>query len=470
MKSVKCSKKCLTAEENKPIFCYRGNCFVSKRETGEVIFIKEYLKKTCDISKSEISSSLSFELYQTITVWCKEVDAISDHINLFLDKFETFLHKIRMYINNAESELKLFADELKFIINALDEFKQDREAFQIFLKQIKPLFIDKIKEGDSHYLWNPPPVCKICSRMPNCAVDASVNGYTFCHRGYTIFQNKFANICGIKVKTFFSPNCSKNFKDHTVPVMSMKFFEFLLEKHIFLKSQKNELGKFLHDLGQYTPGLRNQLPFNIRDFNIISARDKKSILAFCDALECMHYNLKNKLNGCFFSNKVTFSPFQLFDKYRICFESNAFNINLGSSTHNKFYFKICCLKGFDIVVLNLLANACKYLPDDDIYNNINIDLQRQSSLGMQIIIESYGYSLSSLELKRLGIKGYRGDLALKSGKNGSGIGLNQVVEYIERAGLDIEFESDLSKEKVINSELYSPFIIKISIPEEMVEK
>lgn len=89
---------------------------------------------------------------------------------------------------------------------------------------------------------------------------------------------------------------------------------------------------------------------------------------------------------------------------------------------------------------------------------------------MQIIIESYGYSLSSLELKKLGIKGYRGDLALKSGKNGSGIGLNQVVEYIERAGLDIEFESDLSKEKVINSELYSPFIIKISIPEEMVEK
>ena len=89
---------------------------------------------------------------------------------------------------------------------------------------------------------------------------------------------------------------------------------------------------------------------------------------------------------------------------------------------------------------------------------------------MQIIIESYGYSLSSLELKQLGRKGYRGDFALKLGKNGSGIGLNQVVEYIERAGLDIEFESDLSKEKVINSELYSPFIIKISIPEEMVEK
>lgn len=222
--------------------------------------------------------------------------------------------------------------------------------------------------------------------------------------------------------------------------------------------------RFAHDQGQYLAGLRNVFPARIPDSGPLSIKlvEAKALVAFVDALKFMKYNFlhQQRRANCGF---VCFSLYKMIDKYRLCFSDRRTLIDFDDETKRSFYERVRIREGFEVVVLNVLSNAVKYLPADDAHRKVVVTLGRNNAGAMMKIV-SLGPPVANDELKKLGVsQGVRGAKAIEYGIDGEGLGLYAVRRYVIANGLTIRFNSSGLPYNVGNR-TYRNFCVELEIP------
>ena len=166
------------------------------------------------------------------------------------------------------------------------------------------------------------------------------------------------------------------------------------------------------------------------------------------------------------TDRRIFEPFPLFYKYRLCFECRDVKIEVedlnqdpGTHEHERIEGPV----GFEFVVLNLISNAVKYLPQTDPrYRKIRIVLKKDS-VGLSIEVSSWGPKVDEFEISFLGERGFCAKDAQRADSSGQGLGLSRIVGYVKRAGFQIRFNSD--ENTIICGRIpYSQFKVSILIP------
>ncbi|HVZ12079.1 MAG TPA: ATP-binding protein [Patescibacteria group bacterium] len=89
------------------------------------------------------------------------------------------------------------------------------------------------------------------------------------------------------------------------------------------------------------------------------------------------------------------------------------------------------------IIENLLSNAIKYSRDG---GNIEIDVEEREKT-VRISIKDAGIGISQSDQKRIFEKFYRADNAIKSGVEGTGMGMFVVKSYMDLFGGEVSFES-----------------------------
>ena len=221
--------------------------------------------------------------------------------------------------------------------------------------------------------------------------------------------------------------------------------------------------RFLHDAGQFLSAIQNLLPYTDANRNrnaFFKASSLISINAMTMALKCLKRQLFGSVRRK--GRRHQFSPYQLFDKYRYCFNESAGRVKLIKVDGRDFYELVTACEGFEFAVLNLLSNAIKYLPPDERFNTIDIKFNHVKK-GIEIDVESMGVNVNESDLSKLGTRWFRGRNALESGVKGEGLGLYAVVSCMEQSGFSIKFSSSGAVVH-INDIDYRRFSARIRIP------
>ena len=341
-----------------------------------------------------------------------------------------------------------------------------------------PFYDEKKQISNTDSIITRAPECNICLKQKKLSgCQTSQEGFSQCSKGYTRYKSPNSNYItffGLKIQGHYNPLiCKKNYKDRDVHILKKEKFLSTLAEIEKLNREKVLFKRFLHDLGQYTGGLVNLLPSR-RDLESgrdhITNKELKSIVAFANAIVFFRkFNSNSLLKGESFGEKyIVFSPFQLFDKFRLCFHTDDININLSSKGKSRSEYKVECLEGFELIVLNLISNAVKYLPKKRC-RDINITFDKTDK-EINIKISSYGPPVMEEEVPKLGKLHFRSTSANSYGISGDGIGLNMITEYTEKAGLTVNYSSNSKQTISDGKHEYWLFQSLISIPVSFIKK
>jgi len=314
------------------------------------------------------------------------------------------------------------------------------------MKLLFPHYCNNTLSKEHGILFKPAAQCKICKRNDSTPC-TTINGFSICKYGYTVYklEDPAVTFFGIKIKGHVLSNkYRKNFKDDRVPIIEKANFLNSITPLLEVEREKAIIRKYLHDLGQYTGGLSEMIPMGIpkRGTMNVSAIDLGSIEAFTKAMITLRKQASQQILNEGVSTKiVSFNPYQLFDKFRLCFAASDISIKLKVENKERYTQRIRTNDGFDLVVLNILANACKYLPRKNKHRNIDIIFQHSED-EVKITVSSYGPPVEPCEIASLGKLGFRSANVISRGIDGQGLGLYMIKEYGNKAGIDISFNSD----------------------------
>ena len=202
----------------------------------------------------------------------------------------------------------------------------------------------------------------------------------------------------------------------------------------------------------------------IRDYKggHIHDKDFHSIYELHIALLAMALSVRTEiLNKHVNYEKNSCEIYKMFDRIRKCYrpEEDGFSWNV----NGEFYQKVKCVRGFEVVPLNLYANALKYLP-----NGVCSDRKRCISLsfdedenGLSISVSSVGPIVPENEIEKLCDVGYRATTANLGSTDGAGRGLSTVKMFCEAAGYRIKISSE---HRIDDGVGWGLFTVSISIP------
>lgn len=112
-----------------------------------------------------------------------------------------------------------------------------------------------------------------------------------------------------------------------------------------------------------------------------------------------------------------------------------------SSGADKFYVEVDPLK-MELVLTNLLSNAIKFTKAD---GNIKVDISQQGEELVVLKVSDTGMGIVPEDLPRIFERFYQSPFNQKENKDGSGIGLYTVKNYIEEIGGSINVTSEVGK-------------------------
>ena len=223
-----------------------------------------------------------------------------------------------------------------------------------------------------------------------------------------------------------------------------------------------EFNSWVHDSRHYLNRMRVVLKNEWR--NYITVRNLHAM----DALENALFFLKKDLNifGCESALVAhPFEPYRLFHKFQFCFPEE-FDRTIWVRTGDDFQGQICGVNGIETVVLNIYANAAKYLPNDDMSHTVETRFERKAE-GLYITVKSVGPYVPRAELEKIFEPEQRASTANIGSESGSGLGLARVKSICKNAGYTVWAESDNSR--YTNKE-WGDFSINILIPSKCILK
>ena len=355
-------------------------------------------------------------------------------------------------------------------LKALSSLIEERQRFSEFFsaprfQNMLPSFSQNLNKDS---LIVPDPRCRRC-RGHECNYGTSRgdigSGFSKCSKGVFFIRRFARTYYGLKIienkeklrriGKWKNRNCVIFTKDRLLELLgfiSRYEYEISIARH------------FLHDVGQFLSAIQNLLPYTDVNRNQNAAFKVSSLIsinAMTMALQCLKRQLfsSDRRKG----RRHQFSPYQLFDKYKYCFNQSYGRIRLIKADGRDFYELVEACEGFEFAVLNLLSNAVKYLPTKEAYNEINIKFNHCKK-GIEITVESMGVRVDESDLPKLGNRWFRGRNALESGVKGEGLGLHAVVTCMQQSGYSIKFASS-GKTVCINGIDYCLFSARIRIPQ-----
>lgn len=222
--------------------------------------------------------------------------------------------------------------------------------------------------------------------------------------------------------------------------------------------------KWLHDEGQYIPGLQNL----IGELRTKKVRYPMEVVhSVCAITYVLNLLRRHHFEG--FGATQVFPLFKLFDRYHFCMLTSDVTWDLRTERNERFDECIKAVSGFEFVVSNLLDNAIKYLPKERKHRIVKVRFfRREGNIGVEV--QSLGPPRTQEELLRIGQhEGYRGEaIKLKQYRvPGKGMGANQIREYVTRSHFSITYDST---EPLVSSNglAYKWFIATIEIPSEYI--
>ena len=222
--------------------------------------------------------------------------------------------------------------------------------------------------------------------------------------------------------------------------------------------------KWLHDEGQYIPGLQNL----IGELRTRKVRYPMEVVhSVCAITYVLNLLRRHHFEG--FGATRVFPLFKLFDRYHYCMLTSDVTWDLRGERNERFDECIKAVSGFEFVVSNLLDNAIKYLPKERRHRIVKVKFFRRED-NICVEVQSLGPPRTPEELLRIGQQeGYRGEtIKLKQYRvPGKGMGANQIREYVTRSHFRITYDST---GPIVSSNglVYKWFIANIEIPSEYI--
>lgn len=137
------------------------------------------------------------------------------------------------------------------------------------------------------------------------------------------------------------------------------------------------------------------------------------------------------------------------------FTDKNIKINLESSTVRASFD----YRTFSVVLFHLFDNAAKYALEDQ---DIEIKIIEKAD-NVEVLMSMMSLKIDTSEKDKIFAEGYSGDMSIRTGKNGNGIGMWIVKELLLLNGADIAIEwSESSKQKKGDCE-YQKNIFKINL-------
>lgn len=222
--------------------------------------------------------------------------------------------------------------------------------------------------------------------------------------------------------------------------------------------------KWLHDEGQYIPGLQNLIGV-LRTKKV--RYPTEVVHSVCAITYVLNLLRRHHFEG--FGATQVFPLFKLFDRYHYCMLTSDVTWDLRGERNERFDECIKAVSGFEFVVSNLLDNAIKYLPKERKHRIVKVKFFRRED-NICVEVQSLGPPRTQEELLRIGQQeGYRGEvIKLKQYRvPGKGMGANQIREYVTRSHFRITYDS---AEPLVSSNglVYKWFIANIEIPSEYI--
>ena len=349
-------------------------------------------------------------------------------------------------------------------VEQLDELK--RETERLLSKHVP---FQLFTSDESPAVFAPEQICGVCDER-ECQGMVTTQDYSCktCPHGCAVCSYQHKMFYGLRVDGHYIKRfCRSSVGAKDIPTFS----EPLIYKLICLTVSQNHwlfiIRKFLHDVGQYVFGIANMLPV-VRmggGSSTIPIANLRSIKAFVSALKALKRSFFIEVSGRGFQERRNFEPFPLFFKYRLCFECQDVEIEIHDNdpaakrgSHEMVEGPV----GFEFLILNILANAVKYLPLGTNERKIEVVFDKKRD-GLYITVKSRGPYLTKEEVQHLGERGFRGLVAKKRRKSGQGLGLSSIMQYINAAHYQIRFESD-EDFSVHEGDKYSNFLVHINIP------
>lgn len=222
--------------------------------------------------------------------------------------------------------------------------------------------------------------------------------------------------------------------------------------------------KWLHDEGQYIPGLQNL----IGELRTKKVRYPMEVVhSVCAITYVLNLLRRHHFEG--FGATQVFPLFKLFDRYHFCMLTSDVMWDLWHEKDDRFDECVKAISGFEFVVSNLLDNAIKYLPKERRHRKVSVEFSRQEGC-LCVEVCSLGPPRTPEELAKIGWReGYRGDeIKLRQYRvPGKGMGAYQIKEYVKRSGFRIGYDS---REPLVSSNglAYKWFVARIEIPNEYI--
>lgn len=483
----KCGKykigKCGKGEDG--ISVCRHGCAIYE-EDNVVYFglhIREYYKSNKAL-RSDFPIVVTFQRFLLIKEYDKQLDefaTIRQKALQFSLEYDGCVTRIKEALPDPKGEgwgkdrraTTIDGITIQKVLTALNSLKGARQNFQALFSQ--PKFKDLLpfisNQNRNESLIPPDSRCIRC-RNYECNRGNYEDGiercFNRCSKGVAYINGFARTYCGVCVIELERKKAKALKKENKNGVLFSE--QRLIDLICFINSRESEINtarRFLHDAGQFLAAIQNLLPYT--DSNrcqnaVVTVSSLISIHAMIMALQCLKRQLFESVRKS--RRRHEFSPYQLFDKYRYCFGESYGRIRLTKADGCDFYELISSYEGFEFAVLNLLGNAIKYLPSDERYNAVDV-IFKHYKLGIEITVESMGIKVDDSDLKRLGMRWFRGRNAVESNVQGEGLGLHAVVSCMRQSGFSIKFFS-LGKTYRLNDFDYRKFVVRIRIPRQYV--
>lgn len=219
-----------------------------------------------------------------------------------------------------------------------------------------------------------------------------------------------------------------------------------------------EFGAWIHDSRHYIDRLRSLISFVPANGLLVKT------LHSIDALECALYVLKRDY---YYGQEdevdclphQPYEPYKLFHKFQYCFSEDFDNI-VWERKGDAMGARVKWAFGMETVVLNLYANAAKYIPDDGRTYKVTTSYELCRD-GLRLSVSSVGPYVPEDELVKVFDMGYRATSANLGSSSGSGRGLARVKSVCDRAGYEVWAESNRSQDLLRD---WAVFSVTIMIP------
>ena len=417
---------------------YRDNSF----KISENFFYK--YQKYINLNKADDFSNIAYSFFNNLS------KILSDFLSLIGNRGNSDVGICTLTFSEVSKLNKLMDELVQIRARTMDITDSIVEKLQTFFSN------DNIWNWETKFCIPRHKICSMCTNA-SCHSTMQENCITPCQRGLFQYTKKHVSFVGF----LKGENAHSNKED--VVVLPEKILMEILNNDSWLIHSMMNFQRFLHDVAQYFVGMHSVIPdVSSNASTQVLHKDVFSLKSMIEAINALQSYMYDEIFLNSRDIKIQYEPYKLFDKYRICFSSPDTHIRITKDEKHQISLVVNGVKGLEVVVLNLLLNAIKYLPPIPFsQREIIINFSLHSDL--EITLSSYGPPMSEGEIVHLGKIGYRGEVAKKYKIAGKGLGIHIAKELCERSGYQLHFNSEAKKVTFADKE-YSIFKAILIIP------